>query len=273
MATLSELVDLSHASAEVVASLESASRNRVDSIFARFEAGVLSGDQLRDELLDQVSAAFTLAAATAGQQVRDLANLSGVTPPPAVDVSTSSTLRRLLLDIRLNISKFLDSGRTETDLRRLRFRSWLSVQGAYRFGLTEGLIASASDLEKQGAVLKKIWMTNVSPDHSPCAHCLSLHGTERSLHEEFDHGGAGSPNLYVALAGPPRHPNCRCYIILYVATLDTVISIQRPSASVLEDQFMSSKDVKRLPKHVFVSVVTTMRLIAGKLKGAIRGKR
>jgi hypothetical protein len=271
MTSFSEILDLAKSASSALNALEESSHAKVLALFGKFDNGLMSDSELRLELRGQAQSGFITAGSLAVEHVHALAVKEGL-PRFDTPIQTSApVLDRVLADITKNIEVFQDSDRGATALRRLRFRAGLSVQTAVRRGFTENQLAVGSVLRAHGATLKKVWLANFV-NNTPCPACLALHGTELSLSSEFPHGGEKAPRTFLGLQGPPRHPNCHCYMLVFVVTLDTVGRV--PQAPVLEEQkFMHSRDVRRLPRAVYTAAVTTLRLIAGKLKAAIHGKR
>jgi hypothetical protein len=78
--------------------------------------------------------------------------------------------------------------------------------------------------KEQGVDIWKVWVTRFGP--GTCPTCASLHGLKRKLGDPFPTKGALSklvkpPKVYGGpLNHPPRHPNCRCRIMLYLAQFD-----------------------------------------------------
>lgn len=271
MTSFSEVLDLAKVASDALNALDESSKSKVLSLFGKYENGLTALPLLAKELRAHARVGFVTAGSIAVEHVKDLVRESGL---PSVDlpvILTSPVLERAVSDLAKNFAVFDKSQKTDTDLRRLRFRTVLSVQTALRRGFTDNQLAAAGVLRAQGATLKKVWLANFT-NNTPCITCSVLHGTELDVGAEFSHGGAKAPSTFEGLMGPPRHPNCHCYMLIYVVSLDTIAVI--PQAPALEEhKFMSSKDVKRLPRAVFTAAVTTLRLIAGKLRSAIRGKR
>lgn len=75
---------------------------------------------------------------------------------------------------------------------------------------------------KHGLKVRKIWITRFRP--TTCRTCAALHGTIVSLPAGFPataHIGPGKPPLvYGDLIVPPRHPNCGCRIVPYIAGME-----------------------------------------------------
>jgi hypothetical protein len=63
--------------------------------------------------------------------------------------------------------------------------------------------------------LMKRWRTTST---QPCGMCEALDGTMVGINGEFDHQATTDPRdlrpVWRNLAGPPRHPNCRCRLEL-----------------------------------------------------------
>jgi hypothetical protein len=272
MTSFSEILDLAKGASGALDALEEISASRVHSAFDQYENKALRAFDLRTEMIRQARAGFESAGILAVQHINDLAARSGIpsSDTPTEVLKTAPVLDRIILDMNKNYLTYSSSEKTSTDLRRLRFRVGLGVQAAVRRGFQENQLNAAADLRARGAVMKKIWLANFV-NNVPCEDCKGLHGTEIPLSYEFPRGGEKSRKVFHGLQGPPRHPNCHCYMLIYVVTLETAAVV--PEMPVLEDQkFMTSKDVRRLPRAVYTAAVTTLRLIAGKLKGALRGK-
>ena len=68
----------------------------------------------------------------------------------------------------------------------------------------------------------KMWVTRFGP--GTCDTCAALHGMTVGLEEEFPDDetfGAKPPKVYVHLNHPPRHPKCRCVVVLYLSWMGT----------------------------------------------------
>lgn len=141
-----------------------------------------------------------------------------------------NVLEALLSDARGNGARarqrFLDAilnGRREEIARRLmplvsdlRNRAYAGITVAETSAFNahkEALLDQAA--REQGVVIRKMWITRFGP--GTCAMCASLHGTVVGLAEDFPEG-LSFGRVYPAwgpFKGPPRHPNCRCVIVLY----------------------------------------------------------
>jgi hypothetical protein len=271
MTSFSEVLDLAKHAADALNAIEVTEHARALSFFGRHQNGFETAAQLRDEMIRQAKAGFAAAGSVAIEHIQGLSVSAGLPSADTPLIISAPVLDRVVSDIVRNFNLYMASNKTETDFRRLQFRTDLSVQAAVRRGFTENQLAAAAVLREQGATLKKIWLANFV-DNVPCRDCKSLHGTEVPLSTEFPHGDEKSAKIFHGLQGPPRHPNCHCYMLVYVITLGTIPHV--PDVPVVEEEkFMSAKDVRRLPRSVYTAAVTTLRLIAGKLKGAFRGKR
>lgn len=68
--------------------------------------------------------------------------------------------------------------------------------------------------------LRKRWQVQAA---DPCLECAALDGTSVPIGYEFDRDAAATPTrralpVYRDLHGPPRHPNCRCRLVLEAGT-------------------------------------------------------
>lgn len=100
---------------------------------------------------------------------------------------------------------------------QLKVRSQASAGTAVHTGSNDTLQAVYGDYQLQTgtAGLMKRWRTTST---QPCDMCRALDGTVVGINAEFDHNAAADSKDYRAvwrgLAGPPRHPNCRCQLEL-----------------------------------------------------------
>lgn len=102
--------------------------------------------------------------------------------------------------------------------RRARSSADVAATRAHYQAMEQMLQAAMAD---QGILIRKMWVTRFGP--GTCTTCAKLHGTVRNLGQEFPPDG--SPPVYGGvLHGPPRHPNCRCRIVPYMASLSGEVS-------------------------------------------------
>lgn len=272
MPHFSEVLDLAQVASTALTALEETAKARTLAHFQRYENGLSSYGQLRIDLLAQARTGWITAGSTATQHMADIGRQFGLPRFDTPLTNSNEVLESILGDMVRNLEAFRDSDRDATALRRLRYRSVLSVQAAVRMGFTCNQLSVAKNIQDLGATLKKVWLCNFN-DNIPCQTCLWLHGREIDIDEVFPDGHSErDPKVYLTLQGPPRHPNCHCYMLVYVVTLETSrLEIMTPVP--VEDKFMTSRDVRQLPKAVYVAAVSTLRIIAGKLKEALRGNR
>jgi hypothetical protein len=104
----------------------------------------------------------------------------------------------------------------------------------------------------------KMWVANFQRANSPCLTCAALHGTTIPLQEEFDPEmsfESKPPAIYQNLLGPPRHPNCRCRIVIVRGSTPQTDSARDFAYSkiltdLLETGFTSSQ-VRTWPSKLF----------------------
>jgi hypothetical protein len=77
-----------------------------------------------------------------------------------------------------------------------------------------GIATQVKDSAAQSAGLNKMWIAVL--DDATCTHCKALHGMIIGPGEQFPSDAGANPlGVYLGvLFGPPRHPNCRCVLIL-----------------------------------------------------------
>ena len=145
-------------------------------------------------------------------------------------------------------------------------RSSASATVAVQRGMTEAHLYAYRDISK-GNRLTKVWIANFSdPSKPPCPTCTALHGTEVPFAQSFSSSQTFSsskpPGVYKDLQGPPRHPNCRCVIIVLVGEVDfskvnspaglRAFAIEQ-SKRVVSSKGISSQQIRDMPKNKFDS--------------------
>jgi hypothetical protein len=108
--------------------------------------------------------------------------------------------------------------------KALALRLQMSVTSALYRGRGEAQIAAASALQsgEPGLGIYKKWITT-SP--TPCGSCLALEGLgEIPVDSLFDVGDSvpGAPAVFGNLSCPPRHPNCRCRLVIVAKTKEEI---------------------------------------------------
>lgn len=181
-----------------------------------------------------IQAAYTAAAQTAAQHVDDwLGHTAGKLP----DLGTTDTLLRDV-DAMFGHAQtaFQNTVATSYDPRdpdrlvklqaaanaaqaRLRQRATAAATTAVHRAATDTEQSIFSDYQNTTGIpgLMKRWRTTSA---NPCGMCSALDGTLAGINGEFDHNATTDDKdlrpVWRSLAGPPRHPNCRCQIELVV---------------------------------------------------------
>lgn len=181
-----------------------------------------------------IQTAYAAAAQTAAQHVDDwLGYTSGKLP----DLGTTDTLLRDV-DTMFGHAQttFQNTVATSYDPRdpdriatlqaatdaaqaRLRQRVIAAATTAVHRAATDAQQSIFSDYQNTTGTpgLMKRWRTTSG---EPCGMCRALDGTLVGINGEFDHNATTDDKdlrpVWRGLAGPPRHPNCRCQIELVV---------------------------------------------------------
>jgi hypothetical protein len=179
--------------------------------------------------LGAVAAGRDLAAL--GHDVPDLGDLGGYLDSVLADVRTA--FGAALFDIQTSVQAAFDgvqgdaapAGRVLTTntalgraVARLRVRASATTVTALHRGFSDAQLAAHADYRSVNPFipLSKRWQVTAA---DPCPACAALHGQTVPLSEEFDHRAGATahyrpPRVYRDLHAPPRHPNCRCRLIL-----------------------------------------------------------
>jgi hypothetical protein len=171
---------------------------------------------------------------TAANQDLQIAELEPVEGPPAPD---QPVLNRLLGDADANGAaareRFISgiqggpdevhaslqaAGRSQA--RRARAGADVAGKHSWASAKEEAMARAAAE---QGIMIYKVWVTSFTS--GTCPTCAALHGTRRPLGQPFPKaahfGDQAPPRVYGAsLNHPPRHPNCRCRIVLHLSAFE-----------------------------------------------------
>lgn len=119
-----------------------------------------------------------------------------------------------------------------------------------------------------GMRLAKRWQTT---SVKPCPACVALNGITIPLHVEFPRflsaaSGFTLPKVYFDLQGPPRHPQCRCKLLLVIEPEDEEL-IQALNGPVPYAE-MTAEQVREMPLtkyQAFISFIRSVMKVARKL--------
>ena len=219
-------------------------------------------------------AAYSLGVASAAAQVDDLGR-DATTP-----TDDESYLSALLGDItaafsgaRLDIT---DAVRTAHDgaatpdgrvtatgdavdraVRRLGVRVTAAAVMAVHRGFTDAQTAVFTDLADSAPWMRltKRWEVRST---NPCPACAALDGTQVGLDETFDatatDDGSTPPRVYRDLHGPPRHPNCRCRIVLEPSVATAKLRAQTTRAAPGAPVHLSATQVRLMPTPAYTAL-------------------
>lgn len=235
--------------------IEDSARLQVAQAFQDWESGKYNALSIRYRLERIVRLAYRASITVAAEHVSRMAGVPGWSP---TEVFNSDYLAALIQDVRRNLREYKASDKEEAARRRVVFRMQHSAGVAAQRGYTDEMIQAYTELQDFGFQLRKVWLANFV-NNAPCEHCVALHGTEAALHESFP--VSSELKVYGDLKGPPRHPNCKCYLAILVVSLENAfeaLDIDDPGPA---PQTMTTADVKRMPGKIFAAVVKTLRKI------------
>jgi len=251
-----------------VRALESAVRARIELIFAAWAAGEYTAQSVRWALEAVIRNAYRSSAAVG------LAHLSAAAGIPQwrpkrmnVDLLKSSYLDGLLDDVRRNLREYKASPRDSGALKKAITRISYSASVATGRGHTDALVRGARELaEDYGFNVRKVWQANFV-DHVPCEICASLHGTSVGLNQEF--AADSQLRVYGDLKGPPRHPNCMCWIAILIEDVENYQDDLDDDSEFVEPETLTTDEVKKIQPGFFVRVVRWLRTLVRGLKNAL----
>ena len=262
MPSFSEQITAARAAHDVSSAIEDEARRMVAEIFDAWERGDFTPSSVRYALENVVRRAYRASIAVAAEHTRKQADIPGWKPRPRTN---TPYLQNLLADVRRNLREFKSSDRDEKARRRAILRMQHSVGVAAQRGYSDALIDSYTELEDFGYRLRKLWAANFV-NNVPCPTCRRLHGTEVDLHDDFP-SRRDEVKVYEDLSGPPRHPRCRCVLVILIVRLENVFEtpdLEEPTET--EDE-MDTDQVQALPWLVFAGILKALRLLIKFLTG------
>lgn len=265
MASYADQLAAAKTASQAANALEAQMRSGIEKAFDDWDAGVLTNKNVRFQLERIVRTGFRSAASVAASQVARQSELPGWKPQE--QVFSPEYLKRLLEDTRRNLRDYVASKHDETVRRRVVANISHSAGVGVHAGFTAQQIASYRELQDFGMQVRKFWSANFN-GHEPCVWCRQLHGTEVGLREQFENPNPKA-KTYQTLHGPPLHPNCQCFLVTFITTLENAgqhPDLDTPSPA---PQSLDTAAVQRMPLAIFNAVVAVLR----KVLALVRGKR
>lgn len=257
MATFSEVRESAKRAHGVTDAVTKSASVHVEALFEQYRDRRLTLSQLRSDAIKEVEAAYLATSSIAASHIQEL---TGVSVIPKVD---SRFVEKVTDDVKRNFADFKATRKEDSALRKLLFRTKLSVEAAAQRGHSEAQIQAIKQASEEGIKLKKIWLANFV-NNEPCPTCVRLHGTELDIDEEFPHS-AQEPKVYENLNCPPRHPNCHCYLMVFVAS-ERLEGDSIEDVDVTVEQTMTSEEVRQLPKGIFASIIAVFSSIVSRFR-------
>ena len=261
MTVLSEQLYAAEQAHRAASALEDAVRLQVENTFAFWAQGVYTDHTVRFKLEDIIKSAYKASSVMATSSAQRAVGDVNWTPK---GVSNNEYLKRLVTDVRRNLRVYKKSKRTDADKRRAILFIQHGAGVAAQRGYTDGLLSAFSEKEKV-LELQKMWRANFV-NNNPCPLCRSLHGTVVGLHDEFD--VPTGKNVFINLQGPPRHPRCKCYLVILIRDLENATQevddpATKPAPSI------DTETIQKMPAGFFLKII---RALQAALK-VIRGKK
>jgi hypothetical protein len=269
MPSIAEQLDAANAAHLASTALEDRVRADIVKAFEDWDAGKLNAMSVRHRLENVVRAAYRTSANLAAAHTARMAEIPGWKPQS--QLFNTDYLAALLADTRRNLREYKVSERDDKARRRHILRMQHSAGVGAQRGYTDALIASYTELEDFGYELRKAWLANFK-NNVPCPICRSLHGTIVDLHDEFPIP-TKTPNVYINLQGPPRHPRCQCYLVIFIITLENAfekINIDTPPDK--QPQETDTDEVKKLPWKVFLAIISALKAAAKAAAKLVTGR-
>lgn len=255
MTSLGSQVDAARAAGAATASLDTQARLAVQAVLTTWLS--LEHPSLANgfpEVEKMIRAVYHTSAAVARAHLSNEIALQGWQPP--MEKRATSYLRSLLDDAQNAMRDYLRSPKDDLTRRRVLMRVGHSAGVASQRGYTDATLRSAASLDKAGHVLRKVWVAQFV-NNTPCPECRRLHGTEVGPTEQFDAGP--SSRVYRDLNGPPRHPRCRCKIVLLLVGADNAnekLDLDKPAPDTVTE--MTTGTVQKMTTEVFTALTKAL---------------
>lgn len=266
MSSYLDQIKAAKAANRAVTTLETGARAQIAEAFGDWDQGKLDAQTVRYRLEAIVRSSYRTSAAVGSRHVSSQSEIPGWEPSDTV--FRTDYLEALLSDVRRNLREYKKSDRDDRARRRAIQRMQHSAGvGAHR-GYTDSLLRGYKQLQDFGYKLSKVWSANFL-GNDPCEHCRALHGTIVGLNDEFPFLSDTPVKVYLNLQGPPRHPRCRCFLIILTTTLENAfdpIDIDNPSEP---PEMIESDDVRHMHFSLFGALMATLSKILLFLRGGL----
>ena len=183
-----------------------------------------------------------------------------------VGVFRTSYLDGLLEDVRRNLRDYKASDRGAVAKRRAVSRIEHSAGVASTRGYTDAVLEASRELDDFGYRLRKLWVANFV-NNVPCEFCQALHGVEVELDEDFP-TDRNLLKVYGDLKGPPRHPRCRCRLLILHVRFDNFfdsLDLDEPEPS--DNDTITTEEIQAMPKSLFGYFTSGLRRLIRYLRG------
>ncbi|WNN94992.1 hypothetical protein SEA_MAGRITTE_15 [Microbacterium phage Magritte] len=263
MAGFGEQIEASRVSHLAVRALEESVRRQISEAFFAWDGGEETPQSIRWRLEAIIRDGYRSAAAVGVAHVAAQAGIPGWRP---VGVFRTSYLDGLLSDVRRNLREYKASDRGDVARRRAISRIQHSAGVAATRGYTDAVLESSRELEDFGFRLRKLWVANFI-NNSPCEFCAALHGTEVGLDEDFP-TDVNKLKIYGDLKGPPRHPRCKCRLVILHVRFDNffdTFDLDEPVAN--DNDTITTDEVQAMPVSLFGFLSRGLRRLIRYLRG------
>ncbi len=263
MASFGEQIEASRVSHLAVRALEVSVRLQISDAINAWERGEFTAQSIRWELERIIRDAYRSAAAVGVSHVSGQSGIPGWRP---VGVFNTDYLQGLLADVRRNLREYKASAKDDTARRRAISRLAHSAGVGATRGYTDSVLETNRELRDFGFMVRKLWAANFE-NNTPCEFCQALHGTEVPLDHDFP-TDRNILKVYGDLKGPPRHPRCKCRLIVIHVRLENLfesLDLEDPTDGSTDT--LSTTEIQAMPESVFRLVTRGLRKIIRWVKG------
>lgn len=255
MASFRDQIESSRISHDAVRTLEAVVRIRIAEAFDAWDRGELTAQSIRWRLEAIIRDAYRSAAAVGVAEVSAQSQIPGWRP---VGVFRTRYLDGLVADVRRNLRDYKRSDKGAVARIRVISRIEHSAGVGATRGYTDAVLTANDELRDFGYLLRKLWVANFI-GNQPCEFCQELHGKEVDLKEDFP-SDTTELKIYGDLKGPPRHPRCKCRIVILHVRLENLFEqVDLDSSMPADLDTITTEEIQSIPTKLFDFITRGLR--------------
>ncbi len=250
-------IALATGSAATVSIITAGYRSGARTATARVTEDLAALNLPAPEPTDNLSMTTIVGAVTAAYAGARLDIVTAVTASLGAAVLSTATLALAVAGI-------------DKAVRRLAVRVKSAASVSVHRGYTDtqlDLYSRIVDTNRHVVVYKR-WESKSVGD---CPSCRALTGVTIPLDEDFDATATSEPNftpphVYLNMAGPPRHPNCRCRLVIDPTPDTASLHHELTQTMPVSYTYLTATQVRLMPTDKFVALTKFLTAAVAKIR-------